>query len=108
MDKTINRRTAIKLAKEFIELIKIKGFKVKNVYLFGSFVTGNMHKDSDIDLVIILKNPVEDILDEQMKLMRIACRFQNSIIEPHPFLESDFKDSNPFIDEIKKNGVIID
>jgi predicted nucleotidyltransferase len=103
----INRRIAIKLAKEFTNFIKTQGIKVKSVYLFGSFVKGDIHRDSDIDLAVVLENPVRDIFDEQMKLMRLACRFQNSIIEPHPFVEKDFKDVNPFTSEIKRNGIRI-
>ncbi len=107
MDKTINRTIVIEKAKKFYEYIKIQGFNVEQMYLFGSYVKNTNREDSDIDLAIILKSPVVDIIDTHMKLMRIAGRFDDCLVEPYPFDENIFMDGNPLAEEVKKTGIRI-
>jgi predicted nucleotidyltransferase len=79
-----------------------KAFKVKGIYLFGSFAKGNFHTDSDIDIAIVFSD-FSNILDIQLELMRLR-RSIDSRIEPHPFREADFKPSNPLVFEILNHG----
>ena len=39
--------------------IIVKTLPIEQIYLFGSFTYGNPHKDSDLDLFIILKDEVQ-------------------------------------------------
>ncbi|MFH1288455.1 MAG: nucleotidyltransferase domain-containing protein, partial [bacterium] len=91
----------------FMQFIKAEGLDFKSAYLFGSYAVEKYRKDSDIDLALIVDNSIKDIFDEQIKLMRIAARFEYPIIEPHPISEKDFKDGNPFVNEILKTGIRI-
>jgi uncharacterized protein len=45
--------------------------------------------------------------DLQVQLMLLASDF-DSRIEPHPISKLDFYADNPFVSEIKKNGIEID
>jgi uncharacterized protein len=81
------------------------GYQINNIYLFGSYAKNSFHKDSDNDLAVILKSVNESLFDEQIKLMRIAGKFEDSVIEVHPFGVKDFKTGSPFIDEIKRTGI---
>ena len=42
----------------------------------------------------------------QLELMRIRRKI-DSRIEPHPFRENDFNDSNPIVNEVIKYGKVI-
>jgi len=44
---------------EMIKEIIVKTLPTEQIYLFGSFAYGDPHKDSDLDLFIILKDEVE-------------------------------------------------
>ena len=108
MAKKNNQKTAIKKAVKFYKTLKGLGYKIYQMYLFGSYANNSNHKDSDIDVAIILESPVKNIFDEQLKLMRIAGKFEDSVIEAHPFDKKDFLSGNPFIDEIKRTGIRIE
>ncbi len=52
------------LSREEIDIIAKKiaeNFPVKEIILFGSYAKGNVHKDSDIDLCVILDEEKEKI-----------------------------------------------
>ncbi|PIY02824.1 MAG: nucleotidyltransferase, partial [Bacteroidetes bacterium CG_4_10_14_3_um_filter_31_20] len=70
--------------------------------LFGSYAKGTQHKDSDIDIAVVLLN-VTDIIDLQIQLMFLRRNFSVDI-EPHPINEEDFTISNPLAYEIMKTG----
>ena len=100
----MDKGEALKLAENYIDLISSK-YDVQQAILFGSFAKGTNHKDSDIDIALIINN-VEDIIDTQIDLMKLR-RNINLRIEPHPFMTSDFNKSNPVANEILKYGIII-
>ena len=97
--------------KEIIDIVKRFAVKVIEKYdcveiiLFGSYAKGSSHIDSDIDIAVILKD-YDNLMNIQLELMRLR-REIDSRIEPHPIKESDFNESNPLVNEIKKYGEII-
>jgi len=101
MDKT----DALKITRKFSAIIK-KKLNCKQVFLFGSYVKGTNHDESDIDVAVIFKE-FENSIDMQLELMRIRRKI-DSRIEPHPFREIDFTISNPVAYEILKYGQRID
>ena len=98
----MDKREAIDIANKYVKLVGEK-FQVEKALLFGSFAKGTNHPDSDIDLAIVFET-VDDIIDRQIELM-IMRTDDELIIEPHPFILSDFKKSNPVVHEIIKNGI---
>lgn len=102
----MDKKAAFKIANDYISfLLKQKDLNIKKAYLFGSYAKGRFNEDSDIDLAIILKN-LKDDFEMQVKLMKLRRNFDTSI-EPHPFDEKDFDDTNPFAYEIMKTGIKI-
>ena len=98
----MDKSDAIKIAKRYVDKVSEK-YQIENVILFGSFAKGTNHDDSDIDLAIVFKQ-LHNIMDMQVELM--CLRGDNDLlIEPHPFLLSDFNLSNPVVAEILKNGI---
>jgi predicted nucleotidyltransferase len=100
----MDKSEAIKIAQEYALLIK-KTYRNAKVILFGSYVKGSFHNESDIDIAIILNN-YDNILNIQLDLMRLRRKI-DSRIEPHALKFSDFNNSNPLAIEIKKYGLIV-
>ena len=97
----MDKRDALNIASKYADAVKLKYDTVK-IIMFGSYAKGNYHKDSDIDIAVILKD-YNNLIDTQLGLMRIR-RNIDSRIEPHPFREKDFDITNPIVNEIVKYG----
>ena len=100
MDKSIDIAIV-----RYIRLIKEKYSDIESAYLFGSYAKGKSTDDSDIDLALIFTQ-LDDSkrFDVQVQLMLLAAQI-DSRIEPHPISIEDFNSGNPFVIEIKKNGI---
>ena len=101
----MDKGEALKIARAYIDSISTR-YSIKQAILFGSFVKGTNHKDSDIDIAIIINNIV-DIIDTQIEMMKLRRKIDLRI-EPHPFMVSAFNQSNPVFNEILKYGITID
>jgi predicted nucleotidyltransferase len=97
MDKT----EALNIAYKYAETVK-NVFDFQKIILFGSYAKGNQREDSDIDIAVVFSD-YNNRLDRQFELMKLT-RKVDTRIEPHPFIEKDFKISNPFVNEILTYG----
>jgi hypothetical protein len=83
------------------ELLKKFGNEIENIILFGSVAKGNADEESDIDLLIVAKNPnstkrdVEDFTYDYffkqlgilaMPIIISTQRFQDMKINKYPFI----------------------
>lgn len=89
--------------KQYISLLRDKQIPVLQVYLFGSYVSGKADEWSDIDLAIVTDKFIGDAFDFRFMLTKLA-RMIDSDIEPHPYLLSEFNESNPIAGEIMRSG----
>ena len=96
------KREIVEIINRYINIIKNNNFKVRDVYLFGSYTKDSYNNDSDIDIAIVLDN-VHDLFDTQVELMKLR-RLVDTRIEPHPYRSKDFKKDNPFVEEIIRTG----
>ncbi len=101
-----SNRQINKVIKEYTTLLLNAGFPIEKIILFGSYALRKAKTDSDIDLAIVLKKISEDKFSTRLKLMKY-CRNFDEVIEPHPFLKSEFTETNPFASEILKNGITV-
>ena len=90
----------------YAALIRNEGLPLEKIILFGSFSKGNQKEDSDIDIAVILKKFTEDKFTTRVKLLKLSRKFEE-VIEPHPFLEKDFNETDPFAAEILNTGLVI-
>ncbi len=102
----MDKKHAYKIIHKYINRLISSEIKVHSVYLFGSYAKGSIHKDSDIDLAIIL-DKIKNTFETEVKLMTLR-KNDETIIEPHIFEKEDFVKINPFVNEILKTGVKID
>ncbi len=105
MVKISDRKLVEKIALKYAQALK-KQFNLRGVYVYGSYVKGNHHEDSDIDIAVIAEDFTGDIVEDIFKLMRlrrdIDCR-----IEPHPFDFQSFNEDNPEAREVMRTGIKI-
>jgi len=97
MDKT----NVIAIVRQYADLVS-STFAPTKIYLFGSYAKGNYTENSDIDIAVVLTD-FENVIDMQFELMKLRRKI-DSRIEPHPFREQDFEQSNPLASEILKYG----
>ena len=92
--------------KKFKENIKSK-LSVKKVILFGSYVNGNHHENSDIDICIIAEN-VSNNYSAMLKIAPEAVEI-NPKIETVVFSDKEYKEKKLYglLKEIKRKGIEI-
>ena len=100
----MDKRKALKIAEKYIKAIS-HNYNIQQAIMFGSFANGTHHPDSDIDIAIVIKN-LGDVIQAQTDLMKLR-RTIDLRIEPHPFREIDFTNSNPLVNEINKHGILL-
>ena len=88
---------------EYISLLKNRKIHIQQAYLFGSYAKGTADEWSDIDLALVTDGFIGDSFDFRFMLAKLA-RSIDPDIEPHPYLISEFNESNPVAGEILKNG----
>jgi len=87
----------------YAELVK-KILPVEMIILYGSHAKGTEHKNSDIDIAIVVDDLEEDYLDMSARLYSL-CREVNSDIEPKLIIKKDNRSG--FLESILKYGKII-
>ena len=92
------------IVSRFYKMLLNDGLPVEKVFLFGSQVKTEKNDDSDIDIAIILKSYSKDRFTTRLELMKY-CRLFDAVIEPHPFLASEFNESDPFSANIVREGI---
>jgi len=99
-----NRTDIVKKVRKYQSLVKRSGFpmKIAKVYLFGSYAKGNPHKDSDIDVALVVNQWQGDYFDVIPPIWKLTeqvdCRIEPHIIVP----EEDYAG---FLSEIERTGI---
>lgn len=89
--------------RQYISLLKDSNIHILQAYLFGSYTKGNADEWSDIDLALVTDYFMGDSFDFRFMLTKLA-RSIDPDIEPHPYLTSEFNESNPAAGEILRSG----
>ncbi len=51
----MDQKDVINTVKKYIAFLREKEIPVKEAYIFGSYARGNVHKDSDIDIAVVIE-----------------------------------------------------
>ena len=102
----MGKRRAPDAAVKYINFLRKRNPDITKVYLFGSSAKGTPDINSDIDIAIIFRD-FPDSFDMQVQLMKLRRKFDTRI-EPHPFRETDFNNTNPMANEILLSGIEIE
>ena len=102
----MDQADALAISRNYLLRLKETNLNFSGAWLFGSYAKGNQHKDSDIDIAIVLNDNSPIPFETEVKLM--TCRKgEETLIEPHVFSKSDFDQSLPLVDQIVNFGVPI-
>ena len=80
----------------------------KSIFLFGSYVNGTPHENSDIDIAVVFENYQGNWYDTAVLLQRLRRNVDDNSgggIEPHLLEESN--DRSGFLSHIRKTGELI-
>ncbi len=90
----------------FLNKLRQSGFNISKAYLFGSHAIGKVDKWSDIDVAIISPQIGSDRFEERIRLTELAISIDDRL-EPLPFSLDSFNDDDPFVRQIKREGIQI-
>lgn len=84
-------------------------FKIEEVILFGSQLTGKAHTYSDIDIAVVSSDFEKKKLEDLLKVFSRLSLEISPGIEIHPFTPRDIKEARPtnFIGHILETGKIV-
>jgi len=101
LDKTTVRAIVLKYSNEVKNIIN-----PDKIILFGSYVNGVPHDDSDIDIAVLVHDmDAEKWYNSRILLQRIKRNKEYIDIEPHLLDEND--DPSGFVKHVLKTGEII-
>ena len=104
VEKSIDDRLIMEIVQKYVEKI-CENYKVYAIILFGSFAKGTNNQSSDIDIAIVTDDFENDIMDEELNLMRLRRKIDTRI-EPHLIRIEEYKKAEtPFIQEIIDTGI---
>lgn len=100
-----------KILKEFKEKVKkLYGKRLKQIMLYGSYARGDFNKDSDIDLLVILKGkivPGKEI-DRMIDIITEINLKYNVLISVYPVSEEKYRNVNsPLLINMRKECVLV-
>ena len=95
-----------KKVQSFLEKLRLTGFHISKAYIFGSYANGKEDQWSDIDVAIISPQISNDRFEERIRLTELAVSVDDRL-EPLPFNLSSFSDDDPFVRQIKNEGLSI-
>jgi uncharacterized protein len=99
------RKTALKIVKNYLADCQKAGISIDTAYLFGSVINNSANENSDIDVALVSEKFTNSRIDNRIKLSKINIRY--SMIDPHTFSKKYFQKSDTLIDEIKRDGILI-
>jgi predicted nucleotidyltransferase len=99
----LDKKTVVNIAEQYTELLR-KEFSPAAIVLYGSYVKGNPHKDSDIDIAIIFDGFTGNKLKTSSRLWHLR---KNISLYIEPILLDSTKDKSGFVRHVYKTGQII-
>lgn len=103
----MDKETVIKIVNEFHQKIVAKGINPSKLILYGSHVTGRIHEDSDIDLVVISDDFKEKDFWERIEIMAdVICELFVPI-EAVAMTQEEWEKGDSFITDYARNGEVL-
>ena len=84
---------------------RVRGvYPCAQVILFGSYARGTAHKDSDIDVAIVVDRTRRDPLVTSTELFRLR---RDIDVRIEPVLLERIHDESGFLEQIMKTGIVV-
>ena len=87
--------------------LKESGIALKGIYLFGSRAKNLQDKNSDYDVAVILKTPVNQAIKDEIRSVIYDIMLKHDVvIDSHIYAESDIiNPATPFRNVIRTEGI---
>lgn len=92
--------------KQYISTLELKGFPIKEAYLFGSYANGNATELSDIDIAVISDKFEGNRFLDKEKIRGIYWKI-DEMLSPLPLSPNDLNDDWFVRSEIVEKGIKI-
>lgn len=97
----------IETVRQFAEEVKKQGVKLRQVFLFGSYAKGRAREWSDVDVALVADEFVGVSFEDIKRFIDVTIQKPYILFELHTFNTADFERGNPFVEEIKRTGIVI-
>jgi predicted nucleotidyltransferase len=102
----LTQDAVIETVRNYAHEIEARGVHLRTVILYGSFARGAQHEWSDIDVALVADEFTGFTFDDK-KLFPYIGKDPYIRIEAKTYPTDYFRNSDPFIEEIKKDGIVI-
>lgn len=95
-----------RIIKSYMGIVAKNKIRIDKVYLYGSYARGTAGENSDIDIAIVSK----DFSGDRFSDRRIVVPLRRKIdrrLDPIPYRTENFKENDPLVVEILRNGIEI-
>jgi predicted nucleotidyltransferase len=103
----LTQETVINTVKNYAREIEEQGVHLREVILYGSFAKGTQHEWSDIDVALVADEFTGLGFIDYELFPYIGIKKPYIRIEPKTYPTDYFREGDPFIREIKKDGIVI-
>lgn len=111
MTGTAARERLASVLRDFKRVVKeIYGHRLKRIVLYGSHARGDASEDSDIDILLVLGDPVDPV-EERTRLSELIlelCLEHDVVLSVLPIGESIYTTGGqPFLHNVRREGVVV-
>ena len=103
----LTQNAAIRIVGNYTREIESRGVHLQTVIMFGSFAKGTQHEWSDIDVALVADEFTGVGFVDKKLFPYIGIKKPYIRIEAKTYPTDYFRDGDPFIEEIKKEGIVI-
>ena len=103
----LTRDAVIETVRNYAHEIEARGVHLRTVILYGSFAKGTQHEWSDIDVALVADEFTGWVFDDHKLFPYFGFKSPYTRIETKTYPTAYFLKSDPFIEEIKKDGIVI-
>jgi predicted nucleotidyltransferase len=102
----LTQDAVIDIVRNYAHEIEEQGVHLRTVILFGSFAKGRQHEWSDIDVALVADD-FTGLPDDFDLFPYVGIKKPYIRIESKTYPTAYFRNSDPFIEEIKKDGIVV-
>jgi predicted nucleotidyltransferase len=103
----LTQDAAIDIVRNYAHEIEEQGVHLRTVILFGSFAKGKQHEWSDIDVALVADDFTGIGFIDRERFPYVGIKKPYIRIESKTYPTDYFRNSDPFIEEIKKDGIVV-
>jgi len=104
----LTRNAAIEIVGDYVREIEAQGVHLSMVIMYGSFAKGTQHEWSDIDVALVADEFTGVGFIDKKLFPYIGIKKPYTRIETKTYPTDYFHYGDPFIEEIKKEGIMIE